>query len=147
MKLNRKILSGGFALVLVALIISGYSSASAFSYARCLYCSSCVLDGEDGHRTFPGDQNADNEINAGIHGCFTTGTCLQHHPPGCSGSEEEQLLANLEDVEMAIAAGDLKAAKRITRKGGNRFAYVSERDAVQFIGCNRTVIAHFPLDR
>jgi hypothetical protein len=77
---------------------------------------------------------------------------LEQHPvayPNCDGevSELEEMLADLEAVRVAIVSGDQdRAIDIVERQRHDRLAYIPDRNAIQAIGCNGTIVAHLPLD-
>lgn len=119
----------------------------------CVDCSTCVAGGEVGHKAYDGDGSSVHARGAGSHSwCSGSGTCLEQHPvayPNCDGevSELEEMLADLEAVRVAIVSGDQdRAIDIVERQRHDRLAYIPDRNAIQAIGCNGTIVAHLPLD-
>lgn len=121
--------------------------------ASCLDCSACVVEGVPGHKALDGDKTSVHDRGGGSHTvCMLTGTCLSQHPiayPHCDGDESEfaAMRTDLEAVRQAIVSGRLARAIEIAeQQPDDRVQYVADRNAIQAIGCNGTLIAHLPLD-
>ena len=108
----------------------------------CVDCSNC---GENGNKAFPGDATSWFEVGGGPHStCYETGSCSLKHPPTCNISLA--LTAQLlEEVRAAVAAGKEAEVRLLLQHHSAQLSFVEERGAVQVLGCNDQVVAHFPL--
>jgi hypothetical protein len=119
----------------------------AWATDDCLDCSPC---GVAGHKTFAGDStscyNRGDEASP-VHGCNEGISCSQKHPPHCNieTEEQEQLLAQLEQLRIVVARSDWRAVRTLLRTTGGRIEYNGASEAIQAVGCGEQVLVHIPV--
>lgn len=137
-----------FPLLFAAVVAAAWIPESAA--AQCVDCSPCIKNQQLGNKAPMGDATSVSIVGRGSHPhCVATGGCMAQHPPDCWPSEEQQAAFNavLVDIVAAIRADDSQTLTRALTDGGfhGRIVYVSNRRAIQALGCNDAVVAHFPL--
>lgn len=112
---------------------------------NCVDCANC---GDNGNKAFPGDSTSWFELGGGTHSkCYYTGLCVDQHPPTCNlqQEDEEEMLAQLESLRKALAAGAWQEVRVLLSAGSDRIVYDREREAIQAIGCEEQVLVHLPV--
>lgn len=130
------------ALLLSSSIGAGELPAAIASIQGCINCSSC----QSGHDTDEGTPLSwYSDWPDGIHGCKPS-TCGVHGIcGGLAKAGEVALPDRLDEVETAVAAGDVDRLNRLIADRDAAIVLVSERQAVQVIGCGGNVVGHFKL--
>lgn len=150
---TRLNLGSGFPVgvfILAASLVFGGMPQTTEAQADCLFCMNCGSEGKIGNWAPNGGIGAVNSRGAGSHRfCAFTGNCSEQHPRGCGPvMADSQLGTTLALIHDAVKRGDRQEAYSLAsdHAHGSRIYYSMERQAVQAIGCDGTVVVHIPID-
>jgi hypothetical protein len=100
-------------------------------------CRECKPCGEWGHKLV---ENTGN-ISSRAHDCDYGGPCGDH--PVCG--EDPPEFATMETARRALLAEDMGSLREFLASAPEVIRYNAGRRALQFIGCDGTIVAHFPV--